>query len=70
MSSVDFDVANAMVEGIENNFKGKSYKKVVFLPFCDTILMLKYVESIEIEHLFVYKPRFLGSKRLAFFSII
>ena len=23
MSSVEFDVANAMVEGIENNFKGK-----------------------------------------------
>ena len=30
MSSVEFDVANAMVEGIENNFKGKSYKKVDF----------------------------------------
>lgn len=30
MSSVEFDVANAMVEGIENNFKGKSYKRVDF----------------------------------------
>ena len=37
------------------------YKRVDFSPFCDTILILKYVESIEIEHLFVYKPRFLGS---------
>ena len=46
------------------------YKRVDFSPFCDSILMLKYVESIEIEHLFVYKPRFSGSKRLAFLGII
>ena len=30
MRSVEFDVANAMAEVIENNFKGKSYKKVDF----------------------------------------
>ena len=30
MSPVEFDVANAMAEGIENNFKGKSHKKVDF----------------------------------------
>ena len=33
MRSVEFDVANAMAEGIENNFKGKSHKKVDFSPY-------------------------------------
>ena len=30
MSSVEFDVVNAIVEGIENNLKGKSYKRIDF----------------------------------------
>ena len=28
MSSVESDIANAMIEGIENNFKGKSNAKI------------------------------------------
>ena len=46
------------------------YKRVDFRAICDTILILKFVEPIETEYLFGYKPRFLGSKRLAFLNII
>lgn len=43
---------------------------LIFSPVCDTILILKFVEPIETEYLFGYKPRFLGSKQLAFLNII
>ena len=47
MSSVEFDVANAMVEGIENNFKGKRYKKVDFFAvlwyYFDTEICRAYI---------------------------
>ena len=36
----------------------------------DTILILKYVEPIETEYFFGYKPRFLGGILLAFLGII
>ena len=43
---------------------------LIFRAICDTILILKFVEPIETEYLFGYKPRFLGSNRLAFLNII
>ena len=45
-------------------------KGLLFSPFCYTILILKFVDPIETECLFGYKPQFLGSKRLAFLGII
>ena len=46
MSSVEFDVANAMVEGIENNFKGKSYTRKFKISFiCCTMFWRKRRKS-------------------------
>ena len=43
---------------------------LIFRAICDTILILKFVEPIETEYSFDYKPCFLGFKQLAFLRII
>ena len=39
------------------------------MPVCDTILILKYVESIETDYSFGYNPLFLGPEQLVFLNI-